>query len=113
MLGEHAAEKVRLFHRVSNAWEYVGGNYTFNALELRAGLELGIDARDVRRPGGWNGRVTVQFTIHDGSNEASDTVALRVAPVLTHRHLQLARQLLTVDLPGNIYQVEFIASLKA
>lgn len=86
------ADKVRIFVKEGESWGYVQANHTFVAEELAAGLELGIDARDVRRPGGWDGRATVDFTVKDGGETASDSVALRVAPVLTHHHAQEAER---------------------
>ncbi|KAH0592127.1 hypothetical protein MHUMG1_10177 [Metarhizium humberi] len=94
---ETAASKVRLFYKAGGQWTFITPNYTFQALDLKAGLELGIDARDVRRPGGWDGRVTVEFRVKDGEREAKDSVALRVAPVLTQHHGQSAEQLLTAS----------------
>ena len=64
---------------------------------MRQGLRLGIDARDVRRPGVWDGRVTVNYTVSDGDLNWSDTVMLRVAPVLTHHHLQRAERIISLD----------------
>ncbi|OAA41176.1 Protein-arginine deiminase [Beauveria brongniartii RCEF 3172] len=92
-----AASKVRLFYKqeTDSQWVFITSNHTFGAQELKAGLELGIDARDVRRPGGWDGRATVQFRVKDQGKEAQDSVALRVAPVLTQHHGQVAKQLLT------------------
>ncbi|QLI71575.1 Protein-arginine deiminase type-2 [Metarhizium brunneum] len=96
VLGEAAAEKVRVFHKSGSDWLYVAANYTFAADEIKKGLELGIDARDVRRPGVWDGRATVQFSVSDGAETVKDAVALRVAPVLTHHHLQQAREIITM-----------------
>ncbi|KAM3547178.1 hypothetical protein MY1884_009684 [Beauveria asiatica] len=79
---------------------FITSNHTFKAQELKAGLELGIDARDIRRPGGWDGRATVEFKVKDGAQEAQDSVALRVAPVLTQHHGQAAKQLLTSQFDG-------------
>ncbi|PMB70469.1 Protein-arginine deiminase type-4 [Beauveria bassiana] len=92
-----AASKVRVFYKqeIDGQWVFITSNHTFRAQELKAGLELGIDARDVRRPGGWDGRATVQFRVKDQGREAQDSVALRVAPVLTQHHGQVAKQLLT------------------
>ena len=85
------AKNRRLFHGERDTWDNASGSYTLDALELKARLELGIDARDVRRPGKWHSRANVQFIIHDGLTTASGTIALRVAPALTHHHLQLAQ----------------------
>jgi protein-arginine deiminase len=90
--GPGAEEKVRIFVKAGSKWEFVTSNYTFTAEELTGGLELGIDGRDVRRPNGWDGKATVRFSITDGAETASDEVALRVAPVLTHHHAQEAER---------------------
>lgn len=92
-----ARSTVRLFHKTGGQCTFVASNYTFKAQNLKAGLELGIDARDVRRPGGWDGRATVELKIKDGETEASDSVALRVAPVLTQHPGQPAEQLVTAS----------------
>ncbi|KAG8413595.1 hypothetical protein J3458_012669 [Metarhizium acridum] len=86
--GEFANEKVRIFHKIGNDWAYVEDSRVFKAAELRAGLELGMDARDVRRPNEWDGRVKVYFNLTDNGESAADYVELRVAPVLIHHHLQ-------------------------
>lgn len=86
--GNYTKEKVRIFHNTGKKWEYVDEKYVFKAAHLQAGLELGIDARDVRRPNEWDGRVTVNFNLTDNGKSACDQVALRVAPILIHHHLQ-------------------------
>lgn len=101
-----AASRVRVFYREQNDWIYLTPNYTFRAEHLKTGLELGIDARDVRRPGVWDGRATVEIITRDGAEEARDSVALRVAPVLTHHHGQQARVVLTQS------SLEFRASIR-
>lgn len=92
-----ARNLVRIFRKDGSTWAITGNNYTFNAEALQSGLDLGIDGRDVRRPGGWDGKVTVRFTVRDGDTTSSDDVALRVAPVLTHHHLQTVEQVLAVQ----------------
>ncbi|KAL7946931.1 hypothetical protein V8C42DRAFT_298211 [Trichoderma barbatum] len=95
--GENAAENVRIFYKTGNDWVYVMENTTFTAQELRAGLELGVDGRTTRYPQVWDGRVQIQFDVTDGSETGSDSVAMRVAPVLTHHHLQHAQQVFTAN----------------
>jgi protein-arginine deiminase len=78
-------------------------------------MVLGIDARDTRRPGKWDGRVTVRFTVKDRGEESIDEVMLRVAPVVTHHHLQRVDQILSVR--GNDtstpWQNQFTSNLAA
>ncbi|KAH7213336.1 uncharacterized protein BKA55DRAFT_528673 [Fusarium redolens] len=88
---------------------------TQRKFELKTGLELGIDARNTRRPKVWDGRVTVHFNVQDGDVKSADTVMLRVAPVLTHHHLQKVEQVLAVQ--GNKtdspYLVDFTNTLNS
>lgn len=80
---------VRIFRaRGDGSWEIVNNDTVFSAEDVEKGLTLGIDARDTRRAGGWDGRVSVDFTIKDGEAMSKDTVMLRVAPVLMHHHRQ-------------------------
>ncbi|KAM3528480.1 hypothetical protein MY4038_005892 [Beauveria bassiana] len=81
-----------------SGWKIVGEDTTFSAAELAQGLQLGIDARgprghlvaepdtDTIRP--WDGRVTVQLVVTDGETTSTDSVMLRVAPLVTQNHLQ-------------------------
>ncbi|KAM0214115.1 hypothetical protein ACHAQD_005621 [Fusarium lateritium] len=110
-----AASKVRVFFKKDSKWVYVQADYVFTAKELASGLELGIDARDVRRPQGWNGNAKIQFTVTDGKTKATDAVAVRVAPVLTHHHGQLAQRIFStgVNEPGfNDVQQRYLDDLK-
>lgn len=91
---------VRIFHRKAKTWFFIEQGNSFSAAELKEGLILGIDARDTRRPNGWDGRVTVRFTVSDGEESSSDDVMLRVAPVVVHHHLERVEQVMAVK--GNI-----------
>lgn len=88
--------KVRLFLKRGDAWTYVTAGTQVTAAELRAGLRLGLDGRDVIRED-WDGRITVRFTVTDGGRTSTDEVMLRAAPVLTQHHLQRVEQALVVD----------------
>lgn len=91
-----SSKHVRIFRQdEANKWTFVRANTTFTSAQLKAGLKLGIDARDTRRPGGWDGRTTVTFSVTDGTTNSTDKVMLRVAPVLSHNHLQRVDQVLT------------------
>ncbi|RGP76879.1 arginine deiminase type-3 protein [Fusarium longipes] len=109
-----AASKVRIFVKQSGKWNYVAADHVFTAEELKSGLELGVDARDVRRPQGWNGYAKIQFTVTDGKTKATDAVAVRVAPVLTHHHGQHAQRILTTgvnEAGWNKIQEKYVADL--
>ncbi|UNI16973.1 Protein-arginine deiminase [Purpureocillium takamizusanense] len=102
---EAAAEKVRIFHSRGQEWAYVSPDYVFASVYLRNGLELGIDARDIRRPGKWDGRVTIEIQVRDGNEEAKDKVALRVAPIITHHHGQPVKQIIAIKTSIPYHQV--------
>lgn len=109
---EIAAGKSRVFVKESDGnWKYVSANHTFTAQDVKKGLELGIDARDVRRPT-WDGIVQVHFTVHSAGATASDFVTLRVAPVLTHHHAQLAKKAFTTAALWNNSQVSFVSNFQ-
>ncbi|RDA93998.1 hypothetical protein CP533_4980 [Ophiocordyceps camponoti-saundersi (nom. inval.)] len=102
-----ASQLVRVFRPKGEgkcSWEIVTNETTFSAEHLSRGLRLGIDARATRGFSGytrsdngtvqvrdgpaWDGRATVRFTVTDGTETSTDSVVLRVAPVLSHHHLQ-------------------------
>ncbi|OAA73827.1 arginine deiminase type-3 [Cordyceps fumosorosea ARSEF 2679] len=72
----------------NDRWVYLENDTKIPALKLRQGLILAIDGRDTRRPGTWDGRVSVEFKVTDGTTTSTDKVMLRVAPLLTSHHLQ-------------------------
>jgi protein-arginine deiminase len=84
---------VRIFRPHEEQWSIVHNSDTFSASELRRGLCFGVDARDTRRPDVWNGRVSVCLTVQDGNETSTDSVELRVAPVLVHNHLDKVEQI--------------------
>ncbi|KAI9371364.1 hypothetical protein BJX61DRAFT_511711 [Aspergillus egyptiacus] len=101
-----AYERVRIFllddvanPNATESWRLVDRQFNFNATQLRAGLILGIDGREfVKDAQIWDGHVTVNFDVYDtpgSSSHVSDSVALKVAPVLTHHHLQRVEKLVS------------------
>jgi protein-arginine deiminase len=82
---------VRVFWQASEGgkWTYIDPEYRFNATTVRSGLRLGIDSRRVVSDADqWDGSINVRFTVYDGAESASDEVAMKLAPVLFHHHLQ-------------------------
>lgn len=92
-----AVDRVRLFYRTgpgSMELAVVSPETTFTAAQIRAGIELAIEARDiVRDPAVWDGYVNVRYTINTILGPSSDVVRMRVAPVLTYHHLLPAEQI--------------------
>lgn len=91
-----AYERVRLFvlddetkPNTTESWRLVDQEFIFNSSQLAKGITLGIDGREpVKDAGVWNGSVSVMFKVTDHNQTATDGVALQIAPVLTHNHLQ-------------------------
>jgi len=82
---------------------------TISADELKAGnVQMAIEAIDiVRDPNVWDGFVTLTLTITpgDGSAAATDTVKLRVAPVVTRHHLAQEEKIFVTNFstdPGSV-----------
>ncbi|MCW5836602.1 MAG: protein-arginine deiminase, partial [Labilithrix sp.] len=87
-----AKDHVRLFKRVGAGptdFEAITDETVFTREELEAGLELAIEGKDiVRDPEAWDGYVDVRLSITSEERGGStDTVRMRVAPVLTYHHL--------------------------
>lgn len=98
ILTEAAEKHVRLFKKIGDLptdFEVLANDNVLSADEIRAGFELAIEAKDiVRDPDDWDGYVRVQLSIASPTKgESSDTVILRVAPVLTFHHLLPAEQI--------------------
>jgi protein-arginine deiminase len=85
------APYVRLFVRRDGELRALRGPLT--ARELRAGVELALEGRDiVRDPRRWDGEVSVTLTVTDRGRATSDRVRLKVAPVLFQNDLQRAER---------------------
>lgn len=83
--------RVRLFLNEGGDWRFINRHYVFNASQIRSGLSLGIDSRElVTDLAIWDGAIRVCFNVQDGNDSASDETILQLAPVLLHHHLQSA-----------------------
>ncbi|MGK5630273.1 protein-arginine deiminase family protein [Streptomyces sp. URMC 123] len=70
------------------------------AHQLRAGVELALEGRDiVRDRGRWNGEVTVSLSVTDRGRSGVDRVRMKVAPVLVQHDLQRAESVFAAK-PG-------------
>lgn len=98
---EPARSQVRIFQSNGDKWEMVKADTVLSAKDLQQGLTLGVDSRSTRIPGGWDGRVTIDFTVKDGDNTSKDTVMLRVAPVMIHHHKQSVNKMFASGFPGS------------
>ncbi|WP_146649174.1 protein-arginine deiminase family protein [Labilithrix luteola] len=108
-------DPVRIFKRVGEgATDFeVLTEDPLTADEIRNGIELAIEAKDiVRDSDAWDGRVTVTFTVTTSEGEAKDSVKLRVSPVMTFHHLLQAQTVYVTNnaSPGNAAMRKDLAS---
>ena len=106
-IGEAAIEHVRLFKKTGEGaadFTVVAADEALTLEEIRAGVELGIEAKDiVRDPAVWDGHAEITLSVTSPKGNADSTVKLRVAPVLTFHHLEDAEQIFIsqTGTPGN------------
>ncbi|WP_350280102.1 protein-arginine deiminase family protein [Kribbella sp. HUAS MG21] len=82
---------------VDKARVFAGGRPvgTLSAKELRRGVKLYLEGRDVVRDRKkWDGQVTVTVAVTDRGRSSADTVRLRVAPLMLQNDLQPAQTVL-------------------
>ncbi|KAF2963448.1 hypothetical protein GQX73_g10117 [Xylaria multiplex] len=108
---EISRKNVRLFRLEEGEWIITTNDYKFNASQLKEGLDLGIDARDTRRPSGWDGRAEVHFHVQNELEFQVDDVYLRVAPILTFHHLMGVSEVLTTNDDDSEVQKQFVSNL--
>ncbi len=104
-VSEAADAKVRLFKKVGQDWEFYGSGDPVNPPELREGVEFALEGKDILRdPAQWDGTVDLTWTVSyvvDGERKAkSDTVRLRVAPVMLFHHLEKAETVYVSNIAG-------------
>ncbi|MEV3989858.1 protein-arginine deiminase domain-containing protein [Streptomyces sp. NPDC049837] len=92
----------RVFVKRATGWAHVTGKTRLTAAELRAGVEFGVESTDIVRDSKvWDGRGVIRLTVTTpGRPAVTDDITLRVAPLLTHHHLQKAQQVLVTKVPG-------------
>lgn len=108
------ADNVRVFVKRAAGWVFIGKGAALSARELAAGVELGVDARDVARdPRKWDGAVTLELRVADRGSMMPDRVAMRVAPVVVHNHMQRAVDIFGPDSGRFAPHKAFMADMEA
>ncbi|MER7107109.1 protein-arginine deiminase domain-containing protein [Streptomyces sp. NPDC000229] len=92
----------RVFAKRATGWAHVTGKTRLTAAELRAGVEFAVESTDIVRDSKvWDGRAVIRLTVTaPGRPATTDDITLRVAPLLTHHHLQKAQRVLVTKVPG-------------
>jgi protein-arginine deiminase len=95
------AAQVRVHIKRDGAWTLVTSQTRLSADELRAGVEFGVEGKDVIRDSRvWDGRAVIRLTVASAAGTASDDVTLRAAPMLTHHNLQNTQRVLVTEVKG-------------
>lgn len=95
------ARHTHVFVKRSGTWVPVTSATRLTAAELRSGVEFGVEATDVIRDRAtWDGRAVIRLSVTSGGRTTSDSVTLRVAPLLTHHHLQNTQQVMVTKVRG-------------
>ncbi|GAA3823711.1 hypothetical protein GCM10023083_66200 [Streptomyces phyllanthi] len=111
------AAQTRVFIKRNGSWKPVTSQTRLTRAELRAGVEFGVEGKDVIRDSAkWDGRTAIRLKVTSSSGTASDTVTLRAAPLLTHHALQNTQQLLVTKVKGDDswakHQRKFVKNLE-
>ncbi|MDF2696146.1 MAG: Protein-arginine deiminase type [Labilithrix sp.] len=86
--GEH----VRLFAVKGSAFSVVESGLKLTEADLKGGIELAIEGKDVVRDAEWDGYVDFTFTVDAEGKSKTDKVRMRIAPLLTYHHLSPTEQ---------------------
>lgn len=120
-IADPAPAFVRVFRNVQGNWQAVQLPTFLNADDIRNGVELAIEGKDVLRDlGQWDGMVTAQLDVDGGTSadgraypDGSDVVKLRLAPLTLMHHLQKAEQIFVTALNISAGSAAFRQDLSA
>jgi len=94
VIDQNVADTVRLFRHAGDAYQVIDPTLPLALADLQSGLSISIEAKDiVRNTAMWDGfiDITLQVVVPEQKywkpGTYTDTVRLRVAPVLTSHHL--------------------------
>ncbi|HVJ94646.1 MAG TPA: protein-arginine deiminase family protein [Labilithrix sp.] len=88
-----AEDRVRLFKVEGSSFTLFKSGTTLTEEEIKSGIELAIEGKDiVRNPAVWDGFVDVTLSVTADGKSKTDTVRMRVAPLITYHHLLPAEQ---------------------
>lgn len=119
LLDPTPASKVRLFRGNTTAATPINPDLPLALADLTKGVTVLLEGKDiVRNMGTWDGfvDVTLQVTVPENKywkpGTYTDTVRLRVAPVLTFHHLQPVETAYASAVPRDADSVKFLADVR-
>jgi protein-arginine deiminase len=120
-VSQPGAAQVRLFKLAGGTFQlFDPAAETLAQADLINGVELAIEARDIVRDSAvWDGFVDITLDVHAGTGpdsqplpDGSDTVRMRVAPVLTRHHLDPAVTIYATNVSNSSGSAAFRSDLK-
>ncbi len=100
-VSDAAVGHVRLFKRTGPGeadFEPLADDGALTLDDLRLGAELAIEGLDIVRDSAvWDGTASIGLTVTSGADTASDSVVMRVAPVMTYHHLLPAEEVFVTN----------------
>ena len=115
-LSVEPAGRVRVFRVEEGVYTALPLPATFLAADLQAGIELAVEGLDIiRNVAIWNGRVNFTLAVQDDGHDVdTDTVHMRVSPVMLYHHLLDAETIYTAAHSNwDAESKDFIADIKA
>ncbi|MBV7363539.1 hypothetical protein KRX54_03725 [Actinomycetaceae bacterium TAE3-ERU4] len=102
-LDKASANKVNIFLKQDKKWVHLTPETKISAADLRQGLTLGLEGRDVVKDDSWDGSVTVTLDVNDKDVSKSASATLHAAPLLTHNHTQKLEKVFIISGGGGHY----------
>lgn len=105
----------RLFKKGGDTWTvFDETTQTLSPADLRAGVELLLEGKDiVRDSASWDGYVNVSYTLEGSGLEGTDTVRLRVSPVMLFHHLSPPETSYVTRVGFDASSVAFVDALRS
>ncbi|MDP3502229.1 MAG: protein-arginine deiminase family protein [Myxococcales bacterium] len=120
LIDQNVADTVRLFRHSGDAYQVLDPALPLALADLQAGLSISIEAKDIIRDSAtWDGTVdlTLQVVVPEQKywkpGTYSDTVRLRVAPVLTFHHLLPVESAYASAVQRDPDSAQFVTDLRA
>lgn len=96
LVSKGPAQSVRVFEQLPDgSYRVVTPETSFDATKLRQGITFAVEGKDIARDKKvWDGSIHLKLEWQDAGNKGYDTVAMRVAPILSHAHTDVVERLL-------------------
>lgn len=89
--------QIRIFEKLADgSYQVITPDTNFDAKKLRQGLIFVIEGKDIARDKKtWDGSIHLKLVWEDQGQRLADELAMRVAPLVTHSHVDFVEQLIS------------------